>query len=253
MSFFSLVELAAGVQPMNRELHVLSRSGEAYRDHQLLWRLFRDRVTADGVAPEEEAADPSVARDFIFRRRTEISSTLSYYVVSRREPKPALGLLKVTAKPYHPHLQIGDRVAFDLRANPVVSRTCKLDIDGSGKHAGSTRSRHHDVLMDAKLAARSAGRRAPDALELDAHDPILTWLATRAQAWGLTPHLDTVIQGAPARNRLHPRGREIVFTSIDLSGFAVVTDPRLLHTALLEGVGKKRGFGCGLLLVRRAG
>jgi CRISPR system Cascade subunit CasE len=235
MSFFSIVELAPGVRLMSREMRNLSRCGDAYRDHQLLWRLFRD---GDGRPGEDETPGAPETRDFIFRRRVELHSTLSYYVVSNRRPRPAPGLLTVVSKPYHPQLKAGDRVGFDLRANPVVSR----------KRSGHGSSAHHDLLMDAKFAARAGSGG-----EIDGPKPALTWLASRAKQWGLQPHLETVITGAHTRNRMQPGAREIIFTTLDYTGSALVVDPDLLNAALLHGVGKKRGFGCGLLLVRRAG
>jgi len=231
MSFFSLVALAPGVQTMSREMRNLSRCGDDYRDHQLLWRLFRHECET----PADDGGEVET-RDFLFRRRFEVHSTLSYYVVSQRRPIPVEGLLTVTSKAYNPNLQAGDRIVFELRANPVVSR----------KRPGNARSVHHDLLMDAKFAARGDSS--------DGHsgaDPAMTWLASRAEGWGLQPHFETLITGGHARHRMQPGSREIVFTTLDYSGSAIVSDPDRLNSALRDGVGKKRGFGCGLLLVRR--
>lgn len=202
-------------------LRTLVRQQEAYRDHALVWRLFQ----GDGVP-----------RDFIFRRE-EVDGSTVYYIVSRREPRDVEGLFQVHSKPYRPRLAVGTRIRFDLRANPTVSRR---DEGGA--------SRRHDVLMDAKRLACDAGETT-DAMEQAGHQ----WLLERAGRWGLGIEADSVLQTGYRQHRLTPKGKRIAFSSLDYRGVAQVTDPELLGKALLDGVGHARGFGCGLLLVKRIG
>ncbi|MOA57566.1 CRISPR associated protein [compost metagenome] len=53
------------------------------------------------------------------------------------------------------------------------------------------------------------------------------------------------------QQRLKRKGNCIEFSTLDYQGMAQVADPERLGKALLEGVGHSRGFGCGLLLVKR--
>jgi CRISPR system Cascade subunit CasE len=220
--YFSKVQLSS--QPQGRELlRSLSAQGDAYFDHALIWRLF----PGDGEA-----------RDFLFRREREGDGPLSYYAVSQRAPQAVSGMLTVQSKPYAPKLNVSERIRFDLRANPVVTRKAK----------GGT-SRRHDVLMDAKQQAKDNKLDqvcCRDAMDVAAQE----WLAKRAPEWGLSVQMESVLTSGYTQHRLRSKGRSIEFSSLDYCGMALVTDPERLAIALVEGVGHARGFGCGLLLVK---
>ena len=48
------------------------------------------------------------------------------------------------------------------------------------------------------------------------------------------------------------RGRApICFSTLDFSGLLTVTAPEKFLSALYGGIGPAKGFGCGLLLVKR--
>jgi len=50
--------------------------------------------------------------------------------------------------------------------------------------------------------------------------------------------------------RKNGKAGKIVTTTFE--GLLTVSDPALMHTALLQGIGPAKAFGCGLMLVRRA-
>ncbi len=109
--------------------------GKAYAAHQLLWRLF----------PEYQGARP-----FLFRQEMEGAEEGGaprglplFYVLSDREPVSIPGLLEVQCKPFSPVLEVGERLAFRLRANPTVAKSV------AGK-----RGRRADVLMAAKYPSK---------------------------------------------------------------------------------------------------
>jgi len=217
--FFSKVQL--NTQAHDRELlRNLSCNGDAYRDHALIWRLF----PGDGQK-----------RDFLFRREREGAGPLSYYVVSRRPPRAEPGLLNIQFKPYSPQLTSGEWLRFSLRANPVVSRKSANGI-----------SRRHDVLMDAKRLSENA-REHNEAMDAAA----LLWLLKRAPEWGLSVREGSVLTNGYTQHRLRQKGRNIEFSTLDYHGLAQVNDTERLTKVLLQGVGHSRGFGCGLLLVKR--
>ncbi|TJZ70706.1 type I-E CRISPR-associated protein Cas6/Cse3/CasE [Chitiniphilus eburneus] len=218
--FFSRVALLA--RPSEHAwLRDLGRFGEMYRDHALLWRLF---------AAEDQP------RDFIFRSERSAAAHPVYYVVSQRQPKEQPGIFAVHSKPYAPALSAGDWLEFDLRANPTVSR-----------HGADGKSRRHDVLMHAKQSA-AEGADVRNEMDRAAAD----WLVQRALGLGLEIAAEQLLTMAYAQHRLHRKGTSIAFSSLDYRGLAKVTDPAALSRALTQGVGHAKGFGCGLLLVRRA-
>lgn len=216
---FSRVTLRARVRDSDL-LRRLSRFEEAYRDHSLVWRLF----PGDGMP-----------RDFVFRQGIDASGAIIYYIISRRAPKDVDGLFQVQSKLYQPQVEEGAFLRFDLRANPTVNRRGKDGV-----------SRRHDVLMDAKRLMES-----PQDVRMAMERAGNTWLSARAPSWGLAVEDGSVLQTGYRQHRLAQKGKSIEFSSLDYSGTARVADPQALQRALLDGVGHARGFGCGLLLVKR--
>ncbi|MBB3101731.1 type I-E CRISPR-associated protein Cas6/Cse3/CasE [Azomonas macrocytogenes] len=213
--YFSRVRLVAQLT-RNEWLRDLARHGEPYRDHALIWRLF----PGDGLP-----------RDFIFRSLDE----RTYYVVSARLPQTQDGLFEVQSKSYQPRLQMGEWLRFDLRANPTVSR----------REPGKA-SQRHDVLMDAKRRAKHLDE-VPLAQEAAGRE----WLMKRAENWGLAVQPQSLMQDGYRQHRLNRKGYGIGYSTLDYQGVAQVIEPDRLCKALQEGVGHSKGFGCGLLLIKR--
>lgn len=203
---------------------------DGYGVHQLLWRLFPNAPDAD--------------RDFLYRQEIareqlreagSARGTPIFYMVSAREPGALPGLLAVESKTYTPKLKAGQRLAFELRANPTVTRN----------------GARHDVLMDAKRQAQEQQLPQAEWAEL-MNAAAIDWLQGRAQDRGFallrTPQVDGYRQ-----HRLRPQRKQkpIRFSSVDYQGILEVQDPDLLCETLYHGIGRARSFGCGLLLVRR--
>ena len=62
----------------------------------------------------------------------------------------------------------------------------------------------------------------------------------------------SVVVESAVQRRFWRGGKEAKITTLDFAGFASVADPGKALRALLAGVGPAKGFGCGLLLARRA-
>ncbi|HOH80464.1 MAG TPA: type I-E CRISPR-associated protein Cas6/Cse3/CasE [Methanoregulaceae archaeon] len=50
---------------------------------------------------------------------------------------------------------------------------------------------------------------------------------------------------------LPQKGRTAGFSCVDFEGLVEVTDPKLFVNSLFKGIGPAKGFGCGLMLVKR--
>ena len=208
--------------------------GGAYAEHQWLWRMF--------AAPE------GTPRDFLFRRR-QIDGLPRFYVVSRREPQAIGGAWRVESRRYAPQLQTGDRLGFELRANPSV------------RHGRDGKSKRHDVVMETKkrlLAERGLTRWAdlPDeekpALYGVVQQSCGAWLVRRGARLGFAVDGESlVVEGYEQHSE--SAGRTLQFSTVDLSGELTVTDPQAFVGALFDGIGHAKAFGCGLLLVRPVG
>jgi CRISPR system Cascade subunit CasE len=125
--YFSRVRIRSNI----KELSELARifKGDSHGVHRLLWGLFPEQMQRTFLYREEIAREqlgplPAVRGEPI------------YYLVSKTKPvEPESSLFKVESKDYRPQLEIGQRLGFDCRVNPVVTRQGKK----------------HDVVMDAQL------------------------------------------------------------------------------------------------------
>lgn len=228
---------------LRQAAHELAQS--PYSEHQWLWKFF------------PSSADQS--RDFIFRRH-EIEQMPQFYVVSQRPPQAFSEAWQVQSRSYAPQLHEGQRLSFQLRANPTITRK-----NAAGK------SQRHDVVMQAKkqlLAAHGLGNKAKWAdWNNESNKPLLyelvqkhcaEWLDGVAKRNGFEIALTDEEEpqrklqvDAYEQSKAGKRDHNIRFSAVDFSGELLVTNPELFHQALCNGIGHAKAFGCGLLLVRR--
>lgn len=226
---------------LRQAAHELAQT--SYAEHQWLWKFF----------PSSE----DQTRDFIFRRH-EIGQMPRFYVVSQRQPKTFSEAWQVQSRIYAPQLLEGQRLTFQLHANPVISKK-----NSAGK------PQRHDVVMQAKkqlLAEHGFSQEAKWADWKDENSkPLLyelvqkhcaEWLDGVAKKNGFEIALTD--DGAPqlqidsyGQNKAGKRDHDIRFSAVDFSGELLVTKPELFQKALFNGIGHAKAFGCGLLLVRR--
>ncbi|MGQ0622135.1 MAG: type I-E CRISPR-associated protein Cas6/Cse3/CasE [Panacagrimonas sp.] len=206
--------------------HLRQLASGPYSEHQMLWSLWGERPTAQ--------------RDFLFRRVEAAGPT--YFVQSELPPLPATGAWIAETKEFRPRIADGDSLAFDLRANPVVTRR-----GPSGKPV------RHDVIRDA-LVKRENGAEPAHRPSVE-RDAGLNWLAAQGQRHGFEFDPEEVRTGAYRQERIRRdgAGRDIRYASLDFSGRLTVTEAERFLMALRAGLGKAKAFGCGLVLVRRAG
>ena len=225
--YFSLITPAEGHE--RDAMH--ERLNGPYADHQWLWRWF----------PAERGA----LRDFLFRQR-EVDGLPRYYVVSRRAPIDEGRAWRAQTRNYAPQIQEGDRLQFDLRANPTV------------RHGRDGKSKRHDMVMEAKkklLAERGFTRWADwmgedkPSLQAVIHPACSAWLQRKGEVMGFVPDVDTLLVDGYDQHQEKP-DRTLSFSTVDFSGQLTVTDPQAFQATLLNGVGSAKAFGCGLLLVR---
>lgn len=216
--YFSRVTLNRAAEPTR--LAAVARA-DAYRAHQYLWELF--------------PGDPEHKRDFLFRRNDH-GAWPEFYLVSARLPEDWDGAWRIQHKAYQPQIAAGERLAFQLRANPVVTRS------------GEGGRKRHDVIMDAKRRL-DAAQRPPLAALVQSEG--FAWLDRRAADHGFALREAEVQVDGYQRHELLRRGGRVRFSSVDFTGLLTVTDPERFRDALYRGIGPAKGFGCGLLLVRR--
>jgi CRISPR system Cascade subunit CasE len=195
--------------------------GDEYALHRAVWELFGDR-------PERE-------RDFLYRLDSRRGLPL-LWTLSERPPKAPPSLWEMTTREIAPDLEAGDLLEFDVRVNPVVCR------DG----------KRHDVVMDRKRSTgwqhRPAGERDSEAAVVQA--ALGEWMEARCERLGVRlRHLAAA--GYRVRRFRKPSGKHVQLGVCDLGGVLEVREPERFLEAWRAGLGPAKGFGCGLMLIRR--
>jgi len=127
-------------------------SDSSYNVHRLLWDLFSEEKHRNFLYREEIASEQFGAG---------IRGEPVYYIVSSTKPFSEKSVFQVEAREYQPKLQQGDRLRFELRANPVVTK--KMDRENPDHYLKERSFRQvadkskltkkrirHDVVMDAQ-------------------------------------------------------------------------------------------------------
>ena len=145
----------------------------------------------------------------------------------------------VETKPYQPKLTVGMKLIFSLRANPVVFK--------NGKRS--------DVMMNAKYLAKQQG--LDNEIKIRQNEAAINWLIKQSESRGFSlstidgQQLDcTVINYTQEQFIKKSTLKPITYSSVDYQGVLTVTDVDLFLNTIYQGVGKSKGFGCGLFLVK---
>lgn len=188
--------------------------------HRLIWSAF--------------AGDPKATRDFLWREE----GRGAFLVQSAHPPEASPFFDPPEIREHCPDLRPGDRLSFLLRANAT------RDLRGN-------RRKRVDVVMnllhDIPKAERNARRM--DLAAQAAGD----WMAGQGTRAGFSPdrvevqdYRTVTLPGYRGRRKGEPR-----FGILDLTGQLTVTDPDAFVAKLAQGFGRAKGFGCGLMLIRR--
>jgi len=221
--FFSMIKLQKGLTP--RDITALGNYN-GYHAHQLVWHMFADNSER--------------LRDFIYRYEAGNGSPI-FYTVSEREPAGDAKIWNVHTKEYKPKLRPGQLLGFTVRANPIRA---KREDDGKQKR--------HDVIMEEKLKLKKEAKdcHLPDIIQKNG----LQWLEERAGSQGFSVLPENVRVDGYQQHKLFKRkgNHPISLSTVDFNGILTVTDPGVfIEKCLFKGIGPAKGFGCGLMLVRR--
>ncbi|MCY4644774.1 MAG: type I-E CRISPR-associated protein Cas6/Cse3/CasE, partial [Bacteriovoracales bacterium] len=208
-------------------------SQNKYSEHQALWELFD--------------FDPRAKRDFLFHK-IEKRRKPKYYVLSKRPPLSGKKLWHIDGpKKYDPCIREGQVLSFVLRINPVVT------VQENKREKKNAKSKRVDILTYKKMQMNY--RELPFEKKIPPQQLIqegcLEWLEKRSENNGFIFKKNEVIIGGYQKNRAWSKNKSIVYNSADIMGRLTVCDEEKFKTALYEGIGRGRAFGCGLLLVKK--
>lgn len=197
-----------------------SAARNPYDFHRQLWRLFPGELREIRRACEENR------QSFLFRIEKRLPGCPARLLVqSRRSPDATVGLAVLGSREFDPEPIAGQRLAFLLTANPIKTIT--------------------DTQRESKPGKKAEKCRVPLLREEEQRD----WLARKldgaaeVEAVSVLPH-------PPLYFRKGGRGGKLV--TVTFEGVLRVLDGPALGRQLQNGVGPAKGFGCGLMLVKRA-
>ncbi len=225
--YFTLIKLRNDLSPSD----VAGISGaDGYSLHKLLWNLFSDSSDR--------------RRDFLYRFEI-IKGIPSFYTVSEREPVDSDNRWAIHSKQYNPILKKGDVLSFTARVNPIKSKRDEND-----------RQQRHDIVMEAKnkigFKELPATQRPPVATLIQ--EAGIDWLKAREIEYGFSFEDTRVRADGYFQHKLFKGkgARPVTFSTLDFNGILSVTDSAtFINKCLFKGIGPAKGFGCGLMLVKR--
>jgi len=194
-------------------------SRNPYDIHRLFWRLF------PGEPREARRTNGEDRQGFLFRiEKNQPGYPVRVLIQSRKRPEPAANIAVIGCREFNPSPVNGQRLAFLLTANPIKT------------------------ITDEQLASKPDKRSEKCRVPLLKEEEQLGWLS-RKLAGAADIESSTVLPHPPLYFRKGNKGGKLL--SVTFEGVLKVRDGVALLKHLSNGIGPAKGFGCGLMMVRR--
>lgn len=196
-----------------------SHARNPYNLHRALWSLFPGEPRESRQSHEDERAG------FLFRvEESKPGRAARLLVQSRKAPQAVADSANVIGtRDFHPKPVTGQQLAFVITANPVKT------------------------IADAQGRKNARGEPKKCRVPLISEDEQHAWLERKLS--GAADLVAVEIRKIPPLF-FHKSGTG-KFVTAAYEGVLRVSDPAAMCGCLENGVGPAKGFGCGLLLVRR--
>lgn len=198
---------------------IRNMSADSYDVHREVWDLF------PGM--------PDSNREFVY---SVMDDGRTIYMVSTNKPLYN-AYMSVESKEYDPTLHQFDVFRFRLLANPTVMRS----IDG--------KRIRHDVVMDLKTKLRTEGKQL--GMNEIMNTAVSDWLVRKAGLNGFEVDKESLMIHSYSRNESRKGRNKIVISTVIIEGTLMVKDVETFRHALFNGIGSAKGFGCGMLMIKR--
>lgn len=204
-----------------------------YNQHQLLWKLFPNVLKGSS--------------SFLFYRNEVLnnsSGSVIFIIVSDIKPVKTAKYWQLTTKDYAPDLKLGDFFEFRVRVNPTIAR----------KVEGKKHSVRHDVIMNRKMENKKIGKVV--SMDQLIFEEGLNWIQSKALKNGFSIDPNKLLIHSYMQHLMSPSNnsntQKIQLSTLRYDGILKVTDPSLFQSLLFKGIGSAKGFGCGLMLIKRS-
>ena len=202
---------------------------DPYTLHKSIWKIFGDKADRK--------------RDFLYRYDL-IDGRPLMYSVSDRLPEKEIDLWNTESKIYNPQIKAGMALSFILRANPIRTKR-----DEKGKQ------HRHDVVMEEKkqIKGYDSSGGVKKTLALLMQEEGSKWISARTEKNGFAIKPDQIRVESYRQHRfIKGKGKkQINISTLDFIGLLTVNDPELFLGTLYNGIGPAKGFGCGMMMIKR--
>lgn len=181
-------------------------------------------------------------RPFLYRTDNASGNRRDMLILSRREPErgdPSRGrtygtVRKLRTKPFQLDVPEGTRLDFEIRLNATT------DLARESK-----RSKRMDV-WEAVWQRDKQTRCTPDEI-------YTAYLARKLCEVALVDCARVTARGLERVRRKLSHSSAITYVAVNLIGTLTVLDAVQLREVMARGIGRSKGFGCGLLCLSRPG
>ncbi len=199
--------------------------------HRLMWTLF----------PGEDKK-----RDFLWR----VESNGSFYILSRREPKNPGLFHPISTTEFTPLLKPSNKLAYTLRLNATKDKSIPKE------QRGLKRRQRVDLVMDQLYKLKKENELGKPVIRSEmrmevASKVAVDWMENRGKTAGFVSNR-LICNDYFVRQFLRGRKNRVTFGILEITGILTVADPEQFITALSNGFGRAKAFGCGLMLIKRA-
>lgn len=203
-----------------------------YLLHQAIADLFGDRE-GRGYVWRELAAGEQTANVLVMSGVSPEASALHLAPPHRR-------VTSLNSRPFRPRLTPGERVDFEIRVNAT-----RVVTSSSGDDPMMLARKVRRDIWDCVFASRPSD-------DVRMQDVYADWL--RRKLDGVAEVGQTVVtERRLVRARRSLASLPMPFIAANLVGDLVVLDPGGLVASMVEGIGRCRAFGCGLLCLAQLG
>lgn len=173
--------------------------------------------------------------------------------ISERQARQKLGVLWRIEPTKKPTLLIQSKITPQFCALPdnyASTKTKNIDKHLSSLKPGSL-IRYRTTLNPVR-SSRTDGKKNTQTVIPFSDQP--DWWKARAERIGLVLEDDPILIGQPTNYvcRINGQPSKLPIYSTRVDGFASVRDAEVLRNALVNGVGRAKAWGCGLLTVIHA-
>ncbi len=286
--YFSRVRLQADLIKSSQLHRVIE--GNAYGVHRLLWDLFTEKkrtfLYREEIAREQLGVMANVRGEPVYYLTSQskpVEPENSLFKVESKSYQPQLKTGQVLSFECRVNPVISKKgkkhdVVMDAQLTFLKGLIKKFNLEGElpanakkqdykkqllTKGGGALDQCLSEILANDRYYAGRLEQvsRLPDKLEWAIKAQIDTtlenWWKRQGERCGFNLTIDDAglskFQNSAYRwHALPAKGKRAGFSSIDLTGELKITDVEKFKTALFNGIGRSKAFGCGLLLIRRS-